>query len=180
MEYCDMESNYGWEYGVDYVVFGYLSGEETAFGMIAADVGYLGVDYDGTPVEDLPLIQSLQDSSGAVGPHVDASCFKLAYFSGVVTIFDMWVRQWPIAYGMRSISNTGFQSVAPYYKKHVWGVLDGTRGSAEYEKVTGYPGVELMKLDGQNFAGSFIYLSIIVANIASLVSRKKVDERVRI
>jgi len=93
--------------------------------------------------------------------------------AGSFTFIDMFVRQWPAAYDVPSINIYVYSTVAPYYPRFVQGALDGSRGGAEYEVLTKYPGAELIKLNARNLQGLWVLVTIVIGNIAFFGARSK-------
>ena len=178
LEYTNLPS-FGKQYGTDYVVFPYLSGEETALAAIGRDLGVLNVDVYGTVVEDLPIMTALAD-----GPHSTLRACALCWNLGAGSTFpEMWVRQWPATYGVRGIDGRGYQPIATWYGTYVFGALIQTAGWAEYEKLTGTVGEDLMKADVVSVTTTFVIALVIIANIGWIVTRggqkkPKVEEKV--
>ena len=165
LAYSGVEKKYNIRSGTDFVVFPFLSGEETALAAIAADFHKaFTVDLYGNPIDSIPLmtnVHSLRDVQLTIS---DAGSF---------TFIDMFVRQWPAAYDVPSINIYVYSTVAPYYPRFVQGALDGSRGGAEYEVLTKYPGAELIKLNARNLQGLWVLVTIVIGNIAFFGARNK-------
>ena len=166
--YSGVERRYNVKYGTDFVIFPFLAGEETALAAVAADFHKAFTsDIYGTPVGNIPLMSgvfSLRDVQLTIS---DAGSF---------TFIDMFVRQWPGAYGVKSINTYVFQTVAPYYPRFVQGALDAERGAAEYEILTGYIGEQVLMLDGRNLQGIWVLVTIAMANIVYFGTRGRKAE----
>lgn len=175
MQYVNMEANFGWKYGRDYVIFPYTPGEETGMALIAGDLGATRVDIYDTPVEKIPLMQSLKN-----GPHSDLKAVVLAsHHAGHWTTADMWLRQWPVAKGVRALDTRIFETIAPYYGTYIFGCLDGARGYAQYELLVGVLGQDLMRLTCNNLTGTFMVALIAVMNILYFTGKRTGREAVR-
>jgi hypothetical protein len=160
-EYANLESAYGYVYGTDYVIFPYLAGEETALAQIASDVGTLGVDIYGTAVEDLPIMQNLRG-----GPHANLSAISLVWNTGPATWPELVVRQWPAKYPtVKAVDGKTYANIAPWYGQYVFGALIQTIGFAEYEKLTGFGGEDLIRTDVTSLVVTFAILATYVAII---------------
>ena len=168
LEYIDM-MKLGYKYGEDYILFPFLAGDETAFAAVAKDLGVTRKDFYGTPVEDLPLMSKLKN-----GPHSDLTAVALAWTRiGQVVYVEGWIRQWLSKYGVRGIDCRGYTNIAPWYGTYIFGCLDGLRGYAEYEKLTGYIGVDVMKMDVNNLTGTFTIVATFVGIIGWVSAHKK-------
>ena len=163
--YSGIEKKYGVKYGTDFVIFPFLAGEETALAAVAADFHKaFTTDVYGTPVGSIPLMRNVRSLSDVQLLISDAGSF---------TFIDMFVRQWPGAYGIKSINTYVYATVAPYYPRFVQGALDGSRGFAEYEILTGYVGEDVIKTDARNLEGLWVFATIVLANATYFAMRTK-------
>jgi len=163
--YSGVEKKYGVKEGVDYVIFPYLAGEETALAAAAADFHKAyATDIRGVPVKDIPLMQGVHSLKDVQLVISDASSF---------TFIDMFVRQWPAAYGVKAVDIWTFANVAPYYGRFVFGALDGPRGYAEYESLTGYVGEELLRMDARNLQGLMVFAALFLGNLSYFYIRSR-------
>jgi hypothetical protein len=155
--YSGMDKKYNLVYGVDYVVFGFLSGDESALAASAADFHKAyATDLYGHTTDSLPLMSQVHSLKDVQLTICDASSF---------TFVDMFVRQWPAAYNVPSINIYVYSTVAPYYGRYVQGCLDGVRGYAEYESLTGYNGSQLLMLTVRNLQAIWLFFAIILGNV---------------
>jgi hypothetical protein len=159
--YVNMEK-YNYRYGVDYVIFPFLSGEESALATIAANMRVFTTDIYGTNTEDIPLMANVRTLS-------DVDLAITSYSSN--DFADMFVRQWPAKYGVKALTSMrAYGDVAQHYKKYIFGCEDRP---AEYEKLTGYPGEDLIIADANNVTLIFIWISILLGNMAYFADRRK-------
>jgi hypothetical protein len=165
IEYSGVEKKYGLKEGVDFVIFPFLAGEESALAAVAADFHKAySTDIRGVPVKDIPLMQNV---------HSLRDVQLLISDAGSFTFIDMFVRQWPAAYGIKSINTYVFATVAPYYGRFVHGALDDVRGRAEYESLTGYVGEDLLRMDSRNLQGLWVFVALFLGNLSYFYSRSR-------
>jgi hypothetical protein len=164
VEYAKLEEDYGYVYGVDYVIFPYLAGEESALAAIAADMHVMATDIYGTPTADLPLMQDL---------HVITDCDFAIIECSAFTFGEMFVRQSPGKYGITTIGTIYYSAIAAYYGTLIVGDLEVPRGYAEFEYMTGYTGMDVSMMDVRNVMASIIIITTIVMNINLLYERGK-------
>jgi hypothetical protein len=141
VEYSALGSKYGYINGKDYAVVGFLAGEEIAMAVFA-DQGFTAVATDayGRPVSSDPILQTSWSDIKLV--FIGASGFTLG---------QQVVRQWLTRMTwLRGIASLAYAGVATYYGKYIFGVLDGVRGYAEFENVSGFLGAEVTAMDAKN------------------------------
>lgn len=165
MVYCEPELEAaGKQYGVDWIIMPFLAGEESAMAAIARNMRVTGNDLiEGRPLEQFPIMEGINTMDDIPLTFNDAGSF---------TFVEMWIRQWPAAYGNRGINTMVFATVAPVYGIYVHGALDGNRGYAEYEKLTGYTGDHLVKMDMRNLQGIATIAIVILGNIVYFTRRR--------
>jgi hypothetical protein len=167
----DIEGKYGYVYGTDYVVFDYLAGDEVALAAVAADMKLFATDYTGIPMSQLPIMDNI-NTLRDVDLVIDLA-------PEVWTFVPSFIRQWPSAYGVPSLDANLFGPVANYYGpgQECIGCLDGDRGSAEYELLTGVPWrIDLAKLEMRNLVDIPILALIVLANIGYWMRPRKERE----
>ena len=176
--------SYGYEYGKDYVIFGYLAGEEIAMATFASDTWKAyEVDYYGNKVSSLPLMQNIRswkDFDIAIG--TASSC----------VVQDMFVRQWAVGkqnpienpYGNQLATvyipqSTCAPNTVPYWKAApgLHAMIYGTQGAAELEAVSKRLGLATALADAKNLAVMTFLALVTFGNIAyfSEKSRKKAE-----
>jgi len=171
MAYCNVEKKYGAVYGRDYVIFPFLAGEETAMAAVASDTRVLKTDLFGNDIETLPLMANVRSMKDIALTINDAGSF---------TFVEMWIRQWPAKYGNRALNTMVFATVAPVYGVYVHGALDGVRGYAEYERLTGYLGVDLISMNARNLQGLAVFIVVGLGNMSWAIARyRKREVKVR-
>lgn len=164
MDYCKptLEAH-GKEYGVDWLIMPFLAGEESAMAAAARNMRVCGIDLiEGRPLDEFPIMEGIYTMDDIPLTWNDAGSF---------TFVEMWIRQWPAAYGNRAVGTMVFATVAPVYGIFVHGYLDGNRGYAEYEKLTGYAGDHLVKMDMRNAQGIATIAIVLLGNVTYFARR---------
>jgi hypothetical protein len=156
------ESNYGAVYGEDYVFLGYIAGGQTAMAGVLGDLHALAsADYQGTSLSSLSLMDEV---SGAED-------FDLvAYMTTAGGTAEGWVYQAysqynrPVVGGMLSMMTT---SMKPYYDSgQMLGLMDGIKGAADLEFLTGHPGDAIVSSDILSFTQTLVLIFILIGNVA--------------
>jgi hypothetical protein len=161
----------GKQYLVDYVNLGYFPGADKA-------VASLGADFRGTvggkdfyknditqwmndagvqSASDIDLVITI-DCGGAVSYFVNY--FYLPFGT-------------PIVCAMISVSAAG--AITSYNAQQVKAIVISTRGSAEYQYLSGYYGMALVSMDAFSFVQVLLVLLVIVTNVAWYFSKDKKD-----
>jgi hypothetical protein len=162
----DPEANYGYEYGVDYVNLGSVGGSVSAMAGFVADVwGIFPVDQRGTPVDDMPIMQSLK-----VGTDIDAIVFAGTSHMG-------WIGQLTQTHPvplLGCVDAGEATEVIPYVQSgQIVGILNDMRGGAEYEVLTGVPGEAIKTTDPLSTIQLGQAALLIVTNIIYFMSKGK-------
>jgi hypothetical protein len=167
MEGVKPESNYGAVYGEDYVFLGYIAGDQTAMAGVLGDLHALASsDYQGTSLGSLALMDEV---SGAED-------FDLvAYMTTAGGTAEGWVYQAysqynrPVVGGMLSMMTT---SMKPYYDSgQMLGLMDGIKGAADLEFLTGHPGDAIVSSDILSFTQTLVLIFILIGNVAFWIQR---------
>lgn len=163
------EQNYGAVYGEDYVFIGYIAGSQTAMAGVLGDLKSLVTnDYQGTAISTF----SLMDNVGG------ADDFALvAYVTTAGETAEGWVYQASSQYnvvvlgGCLSMMTT---SIKPYYDSgQIAGIMDGIKGAADLEFLTGHPGDAIVSSDILTFTQSLVLIFIIVGNVSWYMTKKE-------
>ena len=154
----------GLVYGVNYVNFGFIPGQEAAMAAFGADIKRTCLaDAYGTPVGELPIMANINTMSD----------FAFAGFGGFG--FEPQVRQWG-QYKIPLITNqtsTLLANIVSWYQKGLLaGYLAGQNGSAEFERVSGYFGLGTSASAGQLFAHVYAIVLLIIPNIYFILKGK--------
>ena len=163
---------YGKKYGIDYVVFGFVAGEESAQASFAADIWKtVHADYYGTPIDQIPLMKDVRNHEDvALIIDVYTSCYGIEWS----------VRQWYVTHGVPILAITMAccgPMTAPYYPKPVLGYLSGTEGAAELEIIEKIPGEGASISDAKNLGLIPLIIFIILGNIAYIASKVRGEEK---
>lgn len=156
------------KYGQDIVFLGYIPGGETAVAAFARDVkSLISVDAYKSPVSTLPIMDRVKS----------ATDFSLFIILGPTLSGDPFVKQVQAPYKAKMAWGTDsptYPSEKPYYQSgQLVGLLNGMRGAAEYELVTGAKGRAIAGMDIQSITQMLMILAIIVGNILYFATRKK-------
>jgi hypothetical protein len=158
-----------WEYGTDYIAFGYIPGREVAVAQLAEDFrGLLSKDFYQNDLDDFPLGRDLRGGEDVA----------LIISADSVGLVDLWVRHWATPFGTKVLpfgTASAAVSAAPYYPDLVQGVVSGIRGAAEYELLINFPEDGLRSTDMLSGTHLVIIAAIIVGNILYFTTERKVD-----
>ncbi len=151
-----IERDYGYVYGKDYVIFPFLPGDEIAMASAAADLhSAYSSDIYGTPTESIPMLKNIRGMADA----------KLAIgWSQINTMGEMYVRQWPVKFGVPYIDQVG--TVIGYYPKYVTAISQiygSIQAAAALELLTNVPGEQLVMVQAQNVVQLFIISMTIIS-----------------
>jgi len=156
---------FNYKYGENIVIMPFLPGEETAMAAIAAGLkATFSTDVKGISIGDIPLLKKVDKITD----------FNLVLIQfGIFTYAEMFMRQWPAKYGIQVISMCTYSVVAAYYGTYVIGDLDLVRGNAEFEKLTGILGEDIVYMDIRNINCGITLALIAFGNIALYWSKVK-------
>jgi len=156
---------YGKKYGEDYVVLGYVPGEETAMAALMTDTQHVvSSDYFGNSIDTLPLMTKVRNS-------------RDMRFLICVSVLqaDEKVRQYFLKGGLTwaAIVTTGWiPGYRPFVEaKQILTALGGLRGGAEYETLTGRIARGAAYMDVMSSTHLTTVAAAIVANILFLYQR---------
>lgn len=164
---------YGYKYGKDYVVLGYVLVNEASTSALAKDLqgvtqkDYKGVSLKGTFYENLK----------------NARDFTLIidFSPGMQT--NAMIRHWVMDYGVVMIEGAigvNIPALLPYMSTgHLKAMLESTRGSAELEFLGGVPGPGLTSMDAFTLVHYLIIVFIIIGNIGYFGWERHQKERAR-
>jgi len=147
----------GTTYGVDYVNLGWLPGFEAVLAAIAQDIqSVTTADAYGTPITQIPLMQGLTTDD-----------IVLFGFSCGVSV-DPWMRQWgPLNKPIAMFGGEMMVAQAMNYIQSgtVTIYLNGGRGNAEFEKLTGYYTLQTSIMDATNLISIYGIVLIVLSNV---------------
>jgi hypothetical protein len=154
--------------GVDYAFLGYKP--YPAIVILAMGQNFripFPTDYYGTPLDSLPMMQSIQN-------YDDVS---LVINISATNATDYWIAYgqgrfgFPLAIGVTGVST------AQYYpflgSGQIFGIMGGLLGAAQYETLADNPGLAMDGMRIQLYAHLLIIAFIILGNIGFLVSKRK-------
>lgn len=157
------------EYGVDYVNLGFAAGFETAMSAFAKDPhALLATDFYGTSLDDLPIMDDFN------------SMDDLKYIAFTTsTSQDHYIRQWT-GYSTKVVGciQSLYFSVMNVYMGtgQIAGFINGLRGSAEYELLTGKLGIGVTTMDQASITHLYAILLLVIGNIGYYLTRSR-DKR---
>lgn len=154
------------EYGINYVNLGYFGGSETALKALATNIKDItGLDYYGTPLQELPLMEKVNSAE------------DIKLFVGVAGgLADGYIRQFWGPYNIMILvlaRAANAPALYPYYMSGQLIFTVGIRGAAEYEILLKRPGKGLATTDVISLAHILVILGIISGNIVYLYQRWK-------
>lgn len=161
----DIEGRFGYEYGKDYVIMPYLTGQEMAMASIAGVDGFstgYSTDNRGNPVETLPIFQEVRDLS-------DVDLILIQY--SATEYGPMMIRQWCIKWDISSIVIGQFYAVGEFYGTYVFGNIDKMLAMAEFEYLVGIPGEEILKMTMRDLQ-SLLLLAMLFAGFGWYAVRR--------
>jgi hypothetical protein len=124
-------------------------------------------DYYGTPVGEIPLMQSIQNYDQIPAVFTMAS----------TAVGEYWIVYAGTRYGVKIVAGLTAVYVAdiqPYFQTgQLKGILGGLKGAAEYEKRVNHLGDGMAGMRSQKIVHYMIILFIVLGNIAYLSTRRK-------
>ena len=167
MDAVQPETRHGAVYGEDYVFLGYIAGTQTAMAGVLGDLpAIVTADYLGTPIGQIDILDGI---SGAEDMDL------VSYITTSGDVSEGWVYQAYSAYGAKLLG--GFlsmmtTSMKPYYDTgQLLGVIDGIKGAADMEFLTGNPGDAIQSSDVLSFSQTLVVIFILIGNISYWGSR---------
>lgn len=168
------ETGEQWEYGVDWVNFGYRPGYTLMIQGLAKTENiaeYLKTDANSVPLEELPIMKSV---------HTIRDIALLLEFTGLVGVFNTWVQYFnsggytpPFLHGCTSITIP--EAYIYYSSGQVRGFFEGIAGAAWYETLLSktYPSrpahdIAIAVNTGLSYAQLVIIFLIVLGNIGVL------------
>jgi hypothetical protein len=163
-----------WKSGEDYAFLGFQVGGSIVIMSMGSDISRTyPKDFYGQATSTMPIIRDFNQLKDT-----DYMVMLEAGNSG-----DWW-----IVFGTQKFNipvGAGVTAVmAPAYYTYlqadqVNGIIGGLRGAAEYEKLIGKPGKATSAMDSQSVVHALIFMAILLANIAALVSAAQKRRRAR-
>jgi hypothetical protein len=172
MESVRPEQRYGAVYGEDYVFLGYIAGEQTAMAGVLGDLKALvSNDYQGTSIDSLSMMDNVNGADDIA---------LVAYVTTAGGTAEGWVYQ---AYSQYSMDVIGgclsmmTTSIKPYYDSgQLLGIMDGIKGAADLEFLTGNPGDAIVSSDILSFTQTLVLIFIVIGNVSFFMTRGQREE----
>lgn len=148
-----------YEYGVDYVYLGFMTGGEAAQMKFAEDIkGTYTFDYKGTPLDELPLLDNINNYkdfdlvffASRGGEHLGHTMRIYAETFGVTLIGARQMAEVPV-----NFIDAGL----------LQGYVRGLRGGAEYELLLREPGRAVAAMDATSLFFSWLMIAVIIGNV---------------
>lgn len=147
----------GAKYGVDYVILGYVPGDEVGMAAFVENPLRITKDYYGNSIDQLDIMKKVK----AIGD------FKL-YIPAHITGPEAWIRQF---YGkvpviVMVISPAALSLVQPWVNSgQLYAMIPGTKGGAEYEVLLRKPGIATSIMDATTLTLTLVLVLIVIGNI---------------
>lgn len=145
-------------YGVDYVNLGYIAGTEAGMSAFAKDIrATIQSDFYGTPLSQLSIMNNVNTEND----------IKFLAFT-TSTSQDMYIRQFSghTTQVVGCIQALYYSIMAVYMNSHqIIGFVNGLRGDAEIELLTGYPGTGVITMDQTSITHLFAVALIVIGNV---------------
>ncbi|MBS7619048.1 hypothetical protein KEJ21_00145 [Candidatus Bathyarchaeota archaeon] len=154
-------SQYGAQYGVDYIHIGYIAGTETAMAAVGKDLrATTSTDYKGNPLDQYPIMEGIKDAS---------SFDLLIVFTTGGDQSEGWVRQWVTPYKtpyLCSVLAMMKPTMLPYQKAGQIIALTSGAQAGEMEYLVKVPARGIKSADVMTLTHLLIVVYVIVGNIA--------------
>jgi hypothetical protein len=162
-------------YGVDYVVLGYIPGDEIGLASIFSNIrSAITEDYYGNPLDSLPMMTSGHPDTA--GPINDATAYYACYpthFSA--TFIEAYVRVAGETWGVQIVKpNMGLQAWgfnAPFIPRYITHYYLTDR-HVEYEYLVGIPGINMAYYSARFYFSLFFVGLIVVLNVAIYMEQR--------
>ena len=162
--------------GVDYVYFGYTTGQETNVALLRDDIRKVYTqDINGTPIDQIPMMKNING----------AAQIRLVMSSDTGDAQGYYVRQWkngsvnykgtgaPPKVAELGIAMNKSGDMPFFLSGDLFGLVAGSRGAAELEKLVGLAGDATITMDSISVSHLVLILVIILTNIGMLATRGK-------
>ena len=153
------------EYGTECAFMGWVPGFEAAMASMLEDFkGTIVADNFGTPLDDIPLLDGIEDLE-------DFDCVIVTLYGSL----EIYVRQWsgrdPT---FLLICWMGHKTGAmPYYQSgQITAIMTHVKQTAEYEKMLGYKGMTTALATSQLIMQFFLIAIIIIATARYWIGRR--------
>lgn len=148
--------------GLDFVNLGFKEGREVVMVSMGNSIpNTFPTDYDGTPVEKLPIMQGVRNF---------ADLKLIINISAGYPGTKEWVQQVQARYSIDLLSGCTAVSAPEYYPYYqsgqLKGLLGGMKGAAEYEALVGVAGLGRRGMDAQSISHLVVFIFIVIGNFA--------------
>ncbi|MBD3335430.1 MAG: hypothetical protein GF355_07925 [Candidatus Eisenbacteria bacterium] len=163
----EVAEQYGKEHGVDYTFLGYKP--YPAITILAMGTNFrvpFPTDYYGTPVDEIPMMEDIQNYDDVEG------VISIAAGNSA----DFWIQYGNAKYGVPvALGVTGVMA-SDYYpylqSEQIFGLIPGVKGAAEYETLLEQPGEASRAMPYQVTTHAMILLFMIITNIGYVAQRR--------
>jgi hypothetical protein len=155
-------------YGVDYVILPFVAGFDLGWDAWCSNPkGVTPTDFFGTPLDDLPIFDDLNDGR------------DIEYVRGAELMVEAAIRVFCETYGMKMISGAsigGFdRNVGPYYPHYVVTYMFG-EFSMELEQLLNYPGLTMRTYAAKATYSLMMWGIIITLNVCYFMDRRGIEQ----
>ena len=154
-------NKHGKEYGIDYVLLGFVPGGKSVGGAaLAEDIhSVFSKDFYGTSIDTLKMMDNIKS-------HEDIDMIiDVDWGSGTEAFLQQWVGPYKSIL-VAHMTNQMAPTFQPHYNAgNIKGFIVGVRGAAEYELLANIPGVGVATTDALSTSHLLVVISIIVGNI---------------
>ncbi len=154
-------------YGTDFVYLGFTPGWETMIAELAQNPrAVYRKDYWGTPTDELPLMLEFNSYKD----------IDLIISLGGKHVVRYYIYQWASTFGTPLISHAQTKDIPEYvmyYPHLITGIIPGNRGAAEYELITGKPGLAVAGMDAMSMIILVVIGFLVLGNAIYFTERRK-------
>lgn len=163
----NLAAEYNKTYGVDFVNLGYKPNYVSVLrGMGTSIESIYPADNSGTPLSELPLMQSVKNYN-------DVKYIVVIADNGIIDYWISIVRAQysiPMSAGVTAVMAP--KQYAYFAAGQLDGLLGGMKGAAEYEKLVGKPGLAITGMGAQSIVHFLIIFLVLIGNIGYFVGRR--------
>jgi hypothetical protein len=162
-----LAQEYGYEYGKDWVHWGFRPQAEVVMKSLVRDIpGTFDKDYDGKPTKDMPVMRGIRDIDDVDAiVEIAASGIHLSWIGLVVGVNP------ELKFGFCPTSVMVPETYPYLASGQIVGTMEGMRGAAEYESLLRKPGLASVGMGSISLAHVLIMLLIVIGNIGYFASR---------
>jgi hypothetical protein len=155
-------------YGMDYANIGYRPGYTAVMVQMGREIrGMFETDYEGTPLDDIPMMQNIHNYGD-----ID---LLIVLAHGATS--EVWAQIANSRFGQRmAVGGTAViaPDLYPYLQSgQIEGIIGGLKGAAEYETLIDRPSVGVVGMVPQSVAHVLILVFIIIGNLGYFYQRRR-------